>query len=171
MLETPKYIFRFLMFAFAQTLIIGQLDFGLDIHPMIYPFFILILPFEINTIWAMIIAFLMGIFVDFFMNTFGLHASAALIIAYLRPQIFSFFAPRDGYDNFRSPTIQSLGYRWFLSVSGLVILFHHFWFFLLEQFKFSDILIILKKTILSGIISIVIFLITHTIFFKRNISS
>lgn len=73
-----------------------------------------------SAIALMIIAFVTGISVDFFMNTFGLHASAAVITAYFRPELFKLFSPRDGYESYRQPSAVDLGYKWFLSVSSLM---------------------------------------------------
>lgn len=163
-----RHTIRFILFALAQGLVFGQLDFGLGIHPMIYPLFILMLPFDLGSIAVLIISFFMGISVDFFMNTFGLHASAAVIIAYFRPEIFKLFSPRDGYESFRQPSAGDLGYSWFLSVAGLMVLIHHLWFFFLEYFKISDWFYILQKTVLSGLLTLFIFVLIQTIFFKKQ---
>jgi len=168
MIGLPIHIIRFVLFILAQGLIFGKLDFGFGIHPMIYPLFILMLPFDLSAIVLMIIAFLMGISVDFFMNTFGLHASASVIIAYFRPEIFKLFSPRDGYESFRQPSAGDLGYSWFLSVAGLMVLIHHLWFFFLEYFKLSDWFYILQKTLLSGLLTLLIFILIQIIFFKKQ---
>lgn len=162
------HIFRFFLFVLAQGLIVGQLDFGFGIHPMIYPLFILLLPFDMSAIPLMIIAFVTGVSVDFFMNTFGLHASAAVIMAYFRPELFKLFSPRDGYESFRQPSVADLGYKWFISVSSLMVLIHHVWFFFLEYFRLSDVLYVLQKTFLSGVLTVLIFLLIQIIFFKNQ---
>ncbi len=162
------HIIRFFLFVLAQGLIVGQLDFGFGIHPMIYPLFILLLPFDMSAIALMIIAFVTGVSVDFFMNTFGLHASAAVIMAYFRPELFKLFSPRDGYESFRQPSVVDLGYKWFISVSSLMVLIHHVWFFFLEYFRLSDVLYILQKTFLSGALTLLIFVLIQIIFFKKQ---
>lgn len=161
------HIIRLIVFVLAQGLIFGQLEFGVGIHPMIYPLFILLLPFDISPILLMVMAFITGISVDFFMNTFGLHASAAVLVAYIRPELFRLFAPRDGYDVLKEPTASEYGYKWFLSVAGIAITIHHAWFFLLEHFSWSDWLIILRKTVLSVIVTMFILLIIQILFFKK----
>lgn len=159
---------RFVIFVLAQGLIFGQLDFGYGIHPMIYPLFILLLPFEINLILLLVIAFITGISVDFFMNTFGLHASAALLIAYIRPAIYRYFAPRDGYDPLKEPTVNDLGYSWFLKVAGILTVIHHLWFFALEFLKWTAWKDIILSTIFSTLVSLFIFILIQVIFFKKS---
>lgn len=161
------HIIRLIIFVLAQGLIFGQLEFGAGIHPMIYPLFILMLPFDMSPILLMFLAFITGISVDFFMNTFGLHASAAVLIAYTRPELFRLFSPRDGYDVLKEPTASEYGYKWFFYVVGITIVIHHAWFFLLEHFKLSDILIVLQKTFLSALVSMFILVIIQILFFKK----
>lgn len=162
------HILRLIIFILAQGLIFGRLEFGLGIHPMIYPLYILMLPFDIRPIILMIMALVVGIGVDFFMNTFGLHASAAVLVAYFRPELFRLFAPRDGYDILKEPTANEYGFKWFFYVAGITTLIHHLWFFLFEHFKLTDIFLVLQKTILSALVTMVIFIIIQILFFKKH---
>lgn len=162
------HIIRFLLFVLAQGLIIGQFEFGWGIHPMIYPLFILLLPFETAPVVLMLLGFILGISVDFFMNTFGLHASAGVLVAYIRPELYRLFSPRDGYDTIKEPTAQAWGYTWFLSVSSITVFIHHLWFFSLEIFKFSEIWEIIKSSVLSTITTLIIFTIIQILFFKKE---
>ena len=162
-----KNTLRLLVFVLAQGLIFGQLSFGYGIHPMIYPLLIILLPFDTRPVILMLLAFLTGIGVDFFMNTFGLHASAAVLIAYLRPSIFKRFAPRDDYDLLKEPTAGELGYAWFIKVSGTIVIIHHLWFFSLEYFKWSAWKEIIMSTLLSSIITLIIFILIQVLFFKK----
>lgn len=162
-----KNIIRVLVFILAQGLIFGQLDFGFGIHPMIYPLAILLLPFNTRPVWLLIIAFIIGIGVDFFMNTFGLHASAALMVAFIRPSIYRRFAPRDDYDLLKEPTASEWGYAWFLKTAGILVVVHHFWFFALEHFKWMAWKEIILSTLLSSLITLVIFILIQVFFFKK----
>lgn len=168
MKEGIVYSIHFVLYILVQVLILSQIDFGWGIHPMIYPLFIIMLPFQLGIIPAMAIAFALGISIDFFMNTFGLHASAAVIVAYLRPEVLKFFAPRDGYDSFTQPSIRELGIQWFIPVASILIIFHHFWFFFLEIFKTDALFYIFKNTVLSAIASLILCYLIQILFFKNN---
>jgi len=162
-----KNIIRLIIFVLAQGLIFGQMELGNGIHPMIYPLFIIMLPFDTRPIMLMFLAFLAGLGVDFFMNTFGLHASAAVLTAYIRPELYRLFSPRDGYDTFMQPTINEIGFKWFIQVSTIMVLFHHLWFFILEYFKWSAWDEILKNTVFSAILTLIIFIVLQILFFKK----
>ena len=88
-----KNIARFILLALFQVLVFNQLELGYGIHIMIYPLFIMLLPFELGIISLLSLAFLMGFLVDIFSNTYGLHASSLLMMTYFRPRIFKMFSP------------------------------------------------------------------------------
>jgi hypothetical protein len=162
-----KHIIRFVVLVIFQSLILNQLEIGFGIQLMIYPLLIVLLPFELGTVYLLFIAFFMGMAIDSISNTYGLHTSSLLLIAYLRPQIFKMFAPRDGYDNLKEGNIYEMGPRWFISVFGLMLFIHHLWFFTLEIFRFNDILFILQKTLLSLPLSFLICLLTQALFVSK----
>lgn len=158
---------RFVFFVVAQTLVFNQFEIGFGIHPMIYPLFIVLLPFEVRTIPLMFLAFAMGICIDAFSNTYGLHTSSLVLMAYIRPIVFKAFSPRDGYDPLKEGNFFEMGHRWFFLAFGSLLLIHHFWFFTIEIFKFNEFFYTLKKLILSAPISYLFCLLFQYIFLKR----
>lgn len=159
---------RFFLLFFLQVLVLNNLEIDKGIYIMIYPFFILLLPFEMGVIPLMLISFVMGISIDMFSNTFGMHASAAVLVAYLRPLLFKAFAPRDGYDSVESAGIRVLGFQWFLATYGSLLVIHHLWFFILESLQLNDFLLILRKVALSVPLSFAFSLLVQFIFMRRR---
>ena len=159
---------RFLLLFFLQVLVLNNLEIGWGTYIMVYPFFILLLPFEMGVIPLMLISFFMGISIDSLSNTFGMHASAAVLVAYLRPFIFKAFAPRDGYDSVESAGIRVLGFQWLLGAYGTLLVIHHLWFFILESLQLNEILLILRKVGLSVPLSFALSLLVQFIFMRRR---
>jgi hypothetical protein len=151
-----------------QALVFNQIEIGFGIHLMVQPLFIMLLPFETGIFTLMILGFFLGLIIDIFSNTYGLHASSLLIMAYLRPIIFKFYGPREGYDPLKEPSIFDMGSRWFLFVFGYLLLIHHFWYFLVEIFLFDQFLLILQKTIFSVIISYLLCIVLQTFIIKKS---
>lgn len=162
------FLFRFLLFVFLQVFIFNQLEINPYIHIMVSPLYIMLLPFEMSIIRLLLVSFLLGIFIDAFSNTFGLHASSLVFLAYIRPVVFRWFAPRDGYDNIKTPSIFDMGNRWFLIVFGILLIFHHLWFFTMESFSFDELLLILQKTFPSALLSFTVCIILQTLFLKKS---
>lgn len=144
-----SHILRFALFLLIQVVVLNQVELGAGTLLMIYPLFIVLLPVEINVFLLLFLAFALGISIDAMSNTYGLHASSLLLLAYFRPMIFKAFAPRDGYETDQELNIHTMGFRWFVRTFGLLLLIHHLWFFLLELLRFDEILYVLQKTVLS----------------------
>lgn len=159
---------RFFLLAFLQVIVLNKMEMGLGTYVMIYPFFILLLPIEMGPINLMLISFFLGITIDALSNTFGMHASAAVLVAYLRPLIFKAFAPRDGYDSVESAGIRVLGFQWFLGAYGTLLVIHHLWFFILESLQLNEFLLILRKVAINVPLSFAFSLLVQFIFMRRR---
>lgn len=139
------------MLLLLQGLLLDEVNLGVYVNPYLYILFIIALPFETPNWLLMLSAFLMGIFLDTFSNTMGLHASASVFAAYIRPAVLRFMKPREGYETGKEPTMFSLGGAWFMYYAVIMIFLHHTWFFFLEFFRFSDTFLILLKVLCSTI--------------------
>jgi len=154
----------------VQLLIINQVDFGVAspyIYPLFYVMFVALLPLSISRSALIFLAFVHGIIIDVFMNTGGLHASSLVMLAFLRPYLLRAIAPREDFDPNRPINTKYLGVRRFLIYISLCILIQHFWFFAVEFFKFSDLHIIIAKTISNGFFTLIIILIYDTLTYKK----
>lgn len=163
-----KYVLIFILIVLAQGLVVNNIQVSVYLNPMIYPIMILMLPFNLNTIVTMSVALLLGLSVDAFSDTFGLHASAAVMIGYLRPSLMKYIQPKEGYDNALLPTVHDMGIIWFLLYASLLLFVHHLWFFSIEVLRFDLIWLILGKTFLSTIFSLALIVIFQYIFYKPS---
>jgi len=159
---------RFILLAFLQVIVLNNIEIGWGAYIMVYPFFILLLPIDMTPINLMIISFFLGLTVDALSNTFGMHASSAVLIAYLRPIIFKAFAPRDGYDSVEAAGIRVLGIQWLLGAYGTLLIIHHTWFFILESLQLNEIMLILRKVALSVPLTFAFSLLVQFIFMRRK---
>jgi hypothetical protein len=163
-----KYALNFILVVLIQGLVVKNIEVNEYFNPMLYPIMILMLPFEMNVLLAMTISLLLGVSVDAFSDTFGLHTSSALLIAYLRQTILRYIKPRDGYDSSLLPTLHDMGIVWFMFYSGILLFLHHIWFFSFEILRFDLILLILLKTIFSLFFSLILVVLFQYIFYKPS---
>lgn len=163
-----KHGIRFVFFILVQVLVLNQIELGFGIQLLVYPLFILLLPVELGIFPLLGLAFIMGLSIDAMSNTYGLHTSALLTFAYARPAVFKLFAPRDGYDPLLETNIFAMGNKWFLKTFGLLIIIHHFWFFLMEMFKMNELLFVFQKVILSAPISFLVCILLQYLFVKKS---
>ncbi|MCG8573434.1 MAG: hypothetical protein MI810_01000 [Flavobacteriales bacterium] len=163
-----KYGLNFILVVLIQGLVVNNIQINEYLNPMVYPIMILMLPFEMNIMAAMIMSLLLGISVDAFSNTFGLHASSALLIGYLRSSVLGYIKPRDGFDNTLLPSIHDMGVSWFLLYASIILLLHHLWFFSFEILRLDLILLILAKAFLSLFFSLALVILFQYIFYKPS---
>src|SRR6056297_4336346 len=94
----PRYIISFILLLTLQILVLNNIQLSGFINPYLYVLFILILPFETPKWMLLLLAFILGMVVDLFSHTPGMHTSATVFMAFLRPYVLEFFSPRDGYE-------------------------------------------------------------------------
>ena len=173
-----KNFFRFSIILLLQILVLNKITLrwwlepsGFPIFiPYVYPLFILLLPFE-TPVWVLLIlGFILGLTVDTFMNTAGIHALATVLIAYLRTNVLSALLSKNlsEYPN-QSPSIKNMGWMPFLVYSSFLILLHHTAFFAIELWNVSNLGYLLLKIISSSVTSI-LFIIVYLLLFTKQSS-
>jgi hypothetical protein len=117
----------------------------------------------------MFVALVLGLALDYFTKTPGLHAAPCLLIAYLRPFIINILITQEGAEaNYEEPSIQSMGFASYFIYVTILIVMHHSFLFLLEALQFAGLWYFLGKTLLSSAISLLLILITELLFVRRQ---
>jgi len=162
-------IVRFVLLLLMQVFIFNKINLGGYLNPMVYPLFILLLPFEISGFALLIAAFFMGLSIDLFVGSIGLHAGATVVMAFFRPISLNVISSNREYESGISPGINDLGTFWFIKYTTLLVFVHHIYFFFMEAFTFANFWETIMRTFISSIFSIILILFIDIIF-KPNIS-
>jgi hypothetical protein len=118
--------------------------------------FILSLPFETPAIFTLILGFLMGLSVDVFSDSLGIHSAACTFMAYARIFVLKILQPRDGYESSKNPNLKDMGFEWFIYYATFLVLAHHFLLFYFEMFKLSEFFYVLIRVILSSFVTLIL---------------
>lgn len=165
-------IVRFLGMIFLQVLIIKQIRLGpiggSIIQLYVYPLLILLLPHRMSREVLLMIGFGLGLIIDLFYDSAGLHASATVFMAFARHYVLRGLEPRAGYDKTKGLTPARINWSWFIRYAALMVFLHHFWFHLVDIFNLAQIGTILVKTIFSFTFSMVFILILVLIFNPKD---
>lgn len=161
-------IIRFLVLAFVQVFLLKNITLYNISTPYPYILFILLLPFETPNVLLFSLAFLLGLTIDAFYDTPGLHAAACALLALVRVLFISVTVQKDGFDNEPEPTLSIMGFRWFLTYAFILTFIHHTFLFLLEAFSFSGFTFILQRVVTSSIFTVLLMLITGLLFFRKR---
>ena len=147
-------IARFILLLAAQIVIFNKFNLFGFINPYPYILFLILYPVNTNKNAFLFASFILGLTLDFFSDSGGVHAAACVVLAYIRPQIFKFsFGLSYEYQTVKLNDILSPERFSFILVSVLI---HHLVLFSLEIFAFGLILEILMRTVFSAIFTIIL---------------
>lgn len=165
--ELGKYALIFWVLVLLQVLVLNNVQLSGYINPYLYVLFILLLPFETPRYLVLLLAFVLGLSVDLFSNTPGIHSSASVFMAFLRPFVIDLISAREVMDKAVSPRISQMGFGWFFRYSLILIICHHIFLFYIEVFTFSGVLHTLLRSLLSSAFSIILVVISQFIVFRN----
>ena len=157
---------RFIILVLVQGLVLDHINFWGYINPYLYVFFMLVYPLNGNKALLIFLSFLLGLTVDMFNTSGGVHAAASVFIAWIRPFVLKYsFGVSYEYNTIKvntAPFPQQLVY-----VASMVF-FHHILLFSLEIFNTQQILLILKSTLFSGVFTSIVIFCTLYLFSRKN---
>jgi rod shape-determining protein MreD len=165
--DLGKYIVMFFSLVLVQVLILNNIQFSGLVNPYIYILFILLLPFTIPGYFLLGISFILGISIDIFSNTPGIHAGATVLLGFIRPGIAQLVSSRELIEKGNTPSMTQLGFASFIKYTVISVLIHHLFLFFAEAFSFGDFFETLLRWILSSAFSILIILGSQFIVFKN----
>lgn len=159
-------IVRFIALVLVQVLVLNHINFLGYVNPYIYILFVILFPVKNNRLLFIFLAFLLGMSVDLFSDSGGVHAAASVTIAYIRPVIlkFSFGAIYEHQTIKFSST--EIGQR--LTYFLIIILLHHLILFSLEIFNISKIILIFQKTLFSSIFTLILCILITVLFSRKT---
>ncbi len=165
-----RNIVRFVFFILLQVYVLNKVPhLHKYITPYIYYLFILWLPFGISRQWLLVVGFLTGLTLDYFMMTPGLHAAASLLVAYIRPFLIQILTPRDSSDfNYREPSPKAMQWTPYAIYVLILTLLHNGYLVFLEWLSFGSFLDFLIKLVATSGISLLL-VVTLELLFPRKL--
>nr|WP_314838694.1 rod shape-determining protein MreD [uncultured Flavobacterium sp.] len=147
-------ILRFILLLALQIVVFNNMNLLGYVSPFPYILFIILYPVNGNKSALLASSFLLGIIMDLFSNSGGTHATACIILAYLRPTLFKFaFGLSYEYQTIKLNEVVTPQRFTFILLSVVI---HHFTLFLLEAFQLSFIVDTLLTVLLSTTFTIII---------------
>ncbi|MGY0393376.1 rod shape-determining protein MreD [Bizionia sp. KMM 8389] len=162
---TLSYSVQFIVLILGQVLVLNHINFLGQVNPYLYIIFILLFPINNNRLVFLLLSFFLGLTVDIFSDSGGVHAAAAVSIAFIRPIVLK-FCFGSVYEH-HTIKFKNVDFGQKFTYFTILIFIHHFILFSLEIFNFKDIILVLQKTLFSSIFTIILCLIT-TILFSRK---
>ncbi|MGC6431727.1 MAG: rod shape-determining protein MreD [Jejuia sp.] len=160
------HIIRFVVLVLFQVIVFNHINFLGYINPYVYILFILFFPIKSNRLLFIFLSFLIGLSVDLFSDSGGIHAAASVAIGYARP-VFLKFAFGTIYE-YNHVKFDDVDFGSKIVYISLLTALHHLLLFSFEIFSMSRILIILQKTLFCGIFTILMITLISIIFSRKS---
>ena len=161
------FILFFIFLVLLQVFVLNNIKFLGYINPYLYISFIFFFPLKENRFPFLTYAFLLGLCIDFFLDSGGIHAFSTLFIGYIRLFYVKIFFRKSVVDfPFFKLELESFG-KVFNYVVILTII-HHFILFSFTNFSFQNISEVLLNTLFSSIFTLLLFFTGSYIFIKKE---
>ena len=145
---------RFIVFLSLQVLIFNNINLFGYINPYPYILFIILYPVNSNKSVLLLGSFFLGLMLDIFCDSGGVHTTASIVLAFLRPTLFRFsFGLSYEYQTVKIADKMSPER---ITLLLLAIVIHHFILFYLEYFRLGLLFTILSRTIVSALFTFTI---------------
>lgn len=126
--------------------------------PIVFIYVILRLPVNLHVNWVLTIAFLLGLSLDVFSNTPGMHALACVVMAAFRHSVFNAFVPREADMSNPLPSTDSLGVGVYLKYLSTLTVVYCLLIFFVQAFTLRDVTLTLLRVAASSVLSIAMML-------------
>ena len=158
---------RFISLVLLQVLVLNHINLFGYLNPLVYIVWVFLFPIRKNKTLFLLASFSLGISVDFFSDSGGIHAAATLFIAFVRLPILKAILRRSDFDyylfNLKAISISKM----FLFISTLTIM-HHLIVFTLEYFSFNAYTTIISTAFYTSIFTILLCTLGILLFIKKN---
>ena len=154
MKNVVEFLFWFIGLVLLQVLLLNNIEIAGVINSFLYVYLIIALPIHTNRISLIFTGFFLGLVIDAFSNTWGIHAMATTLIAFLRPYIFSIVSTQEELDKVM-PRFRTMGVN-YVKYVVLMVFIHHLALFSFEAFSFQYFGVVVLKTLVSLVITILL---------------
>lgn len=148
----------FIVFLLLQVTLLQKIVLFDTAFCLAYTGFILFVPMEISIVILMLMGFGFGLSLDIFQNSAGVHASATVLLAFMRNYWLQFISPQGGYATAGSDSYDAHGVVWLLTYLAPLLLVHHFILFYVEAGGFHMFWTTFGKVFFSSIFTLTVLL-------------
>ena len=129
--------FLFILLLFLQIALFDRIHLFGYATPLLYIYCIIKLPGHMNRSLVLLLSAVLGLCIDLFNNSLGIHMLACVSIGFFRSVFLDWLAPRDLFEEY-IPSFHSFEKWPFLRYAFIMTLLHHIILFLSESLSFFD---------------------------------
>lgn len=154
-MEWTKQIGRYVVVMLLQVLLFDQLQLWGACHPYIYILCLLMMPITLPHNVDMLIGASVGLVMDVFCNSLGVHTAACILVMFIRPYLIGALVNDKDRLN-EQISLRSIGMEAILRYVVIMVIIHHLMVFALAAWSWSHIGFVLLETLVSSLVTILI---------------
>jgi rod shape-determining protein MreD len=156
-MDWTKQIIRYIAVMMLQVLLFDQLQLLGVCHPYIYILCLLMMPITLSHSADMLIGAAVGLVMDVFCNSLGVHMASCILVMFIRPYLLG--AVVNDRDRLNEQIcLRTLGWEAFIKYMVILVVIHHLTVFMLAAWSISHIIFVLVETLVSGFITCILIL-------------
>ena len=148
-----KQIGRYIVVMLLQVLLLDQLQLWGACHPYVYILCLLMMPITLPHSVSMIIGAVVGLVMDIFCNSLGVHTAACILLMFIRPYLIGAIVNDKDRLN-EQISLRAIGMEALIKYVVIMVLIHHLTVFLLAAWSWAHIGFVLLETLVSSLITI-----------------
>ena len=154
-MEWTKQLGRYALVMMLQVLLFDQLQLWGACHPYIYVLCLLMMPITLPHSADMFIGAAVGLIMDVFSNTLGVHMAACILLMFVRPYLIGVIVNDKDRLN-EQISLRAIGIEALIKYVVILVIMHHFAVFSLAAWSWSHIGFVLLETAVSSCITIIL---------------
>ena len=152
-MDWTKQLGRYVIVMLLQVLLFDQLQLWGVCHPYIYILCLLMLPITLPHSVDMVIGAIIGLIMDVFCNSLGVHTASCILIMFIRPYLIGAIVNDKDRLN-EQISLRSIGMEAMIKYVVILDVIHHLVVFSLAAWSWHHIGFILLETLVSSIVTI-----------------
>ena len=154
-MDWTKQLGRYVIVMLLQVLLFNQLQLWGVCHPYIYVLCLLMMPITLPHSADMVIGAVVGLIMDVFCNSLGIHMASCILLMFIRPYLLGGIVNDKDRLN-EQISLRTLGPEAMLKYVAILVLIHHLTVFALAAWSWSHIGFVLLETVVSSVVTILV---------------
>lgn len=151
-----------------QVLVFNHVLFQSYMNPYLYLVLLLMLPKALPKQGALFLGFMIGLIIDFFTDSAGLHAGACTLVMLIRSYLVNIIKTKEDYEPHQGINVHRIGFQSYVMYAGLLLFILHLYIFTLEYFTLNHFFSNILKAFLSSLLSLVLILLSQYLFIQSK---
>jgi rod shape-determining protein MreD len=154
-MDLTKQLGRYVVVMLLQVLLFNQLQLFGVCHPYIYVMCLLMMPITLPHSVDMVIGAVIGLVMDVFCNSLGIHMAGCILIMFLRPYVLGTIINDKERLN-EQINQHTIGMEAMIKYVAILVPIHHLTVFALGAWSWAHIGFVMLETVVSSLITIAI---------------